>query len=199
MKKNATRSDSHVRAPDFAERIAGVQFPPEVWAVFAQCDAPRSTAEIARRAKLDETVVVSALRRLARRRLVQKNSAQKNQLDWQGYLNAQAGEPAPVGHVAPSVEPEPAPAPVIVPAVTPAPVAAPAASEPVPAASAIAPAASVAPAAETPVVASTPEPLVEFVVDNSAAAAARQSAVREVLCFTVGKAPASSGRPVLAA
>jgi hypothetical protein len=115
MKKSTALADSYVRATDFASRLEGLQLPPEVWAVFAQCDTPRPPSEIARRSGLAEEIVASALRRLARRKLVQKH-----RLDWQAYLSAgaavDAGASAPPTRHAPAVPAAPvAPAAPVVP------------------------------------------------------------------------------------
>jgi hypothetical protein len=85
MKKSTALADSYIRVTDFANRLDGVQLPPEAWAVFAQCDTPRPPSEIARRSGLAEEIVAAALRRLTRRKLVQKH-----RLDWQAYLSAGA-------------------------------------------------------------------------------------------------------------
>ena len=107
MKKSASLAESYVRAADFAGRLAGVQLPSEVWAVFARCDSPRTPPQIARLAKLDEAAVASALRSLTRRKLVQKHRVPKNRMDWQGYLAANGAALAPE---APAVETPPPPA-----------------------------------------------------------------------------------------
>ena len=105
-------ADSYVRVPDFAGQLAGVRFPPEVWAVFAQCDSPRSPAEIARRSQLDEKDVAAALRRLTRRHLVQKHHAAAPELDWQSYLaasTASTASPSPAPASRPSAPPHAGP------------------------------------------------------------------------------------------
>lgn len=179
MKKSTTAraaADSYVRVPDFADQLAGVRFPPEVWAVFAQCDSPRSPAEIARRSQLDEKDVAAALRRLTRRHLVQKHHAVKPELDWQSYLDASAVSPAPAP-VATAAAPAPVapPAPVLVaitaaaPAPSPAHVAAP------------------APAARTsPTQPASPAGELTFVLGNERRALDRQSTMRDMLAFSVG-------------
>ena len=185
MKKSTTAraaADSYVRVPDFADQLAGVRFPPEVWAVFAQCDSPRSPAEITRRSQLDEKDVAAALRRLTRRHLVQKHHAAKPELDWQSYLDASAVSPAPAP-VATAAAPAPVapPAPVLV-AITaaapaPAPVPAPAPAQ----------VASPVPAARTsPMQPASPVEAVTFVLGNERRALDRQSTMRDMLAFSVG-------------
>ena len=194
MKKSTARADCYIRVPDFAAHIGGVCFPPEVWAVFAQCDAPRTTSEIARRAHLDEATVGAALRRLARRHLVQKN-----QLDWNAYLTSRGTPPA---------ESAPTPTPAAVPVVTAVlPAAAPILASPAPAAPPVALAAPVpAPVAEAaPSVlppgpaAAPPETLLTFVVANASAAVVRRVAARETLTICVGKSASHPANPLLAA
>ncbi len=180
MKKSTARADFYVRSPDFAEHIAGVCFPPEVWAVFAQCASPRSPAEIARDTRLGETVVVAALRRLARRHLVQKN-----QLDWQAYLNTQrvpAAETAP-GSASLSAPAAPASAALI-------PTASPPAAE-----TAAAPVGAPAPAVSG--IEPAPEAPLTFVVANASAAVARRVAARETLTIRMGKSVAHPANPLL--
>lgn len=202
MKKStaSARTDSYVRSPDFADHIAGICFPPEVWAVFAQCEVPRTTAEIARRARVDAPTVGAALRRLARRGLVCKN-----QLDWQSYLNTRG---APATDLAPQPTPEPvlaAPPPTLAPVSTPAatlpaPQAVPAPASPplaVIAASATPASTTIAPSpASSGASAATP---LEFVLTNTKAAGARRSAAREVLSFSIGKTSSRRSAVVLAA
>lgn len=176
-------TDSYVRASDYADHIGGVHFPSEVWAVFAQCDAPRTPAEIASRARLDAADVLSALRRLSSKHLIQKD-----EIDWQSYL-ASLGTP---------------PAAVEAPAIT-VPCEAVVAAFPTPSAP---PPAAVPPAPRTLLQVAAPAPVpsaaqsVEFTLDNASATIARRQAAREVLTFHVGKSPAFCAReagPVLAA
>jgi DNA-binding Lrp family transcriptional regulator len=173
MKKPNALADSYVRAADFADRLSGVQLPPEVWAVFAQCDHPRSPADIARRANLPEEVVLSAIRRLARRKLVQKH-----RLDWQAYLAANTGAaPAPAE-----------PAPVIA---APEPVAAaprrPAKPLTEPPFAPAAVAATVLRSSPT-----APEQPLVFVLTNATAAISRRVDARQELRFRIEKSVASS-------
>ncbi len=159
MKKTSARPDSYVRAPDFAERISGLQLPPEVWAVFARCDSPRSPDQIARLCGLDEDAVLAALRRLARRKLVQKH-----RLDWQAYLAAHGDAPAP------------APAPVAAAPLAPEPPRRPAVpASPPPEAS-----------APPPPAYDHDRPLL-LVLANASAAVGRRVEARRELRFQVGK------------
>lgn len=176
-------TDSYVRASDFADHIGGVHFPSEVWAVFAQCDAPRTPAEIARRGRLDAADVLSALRRLSSKHLIRKN-----EIDWQTYLATLGTPPAAV--VAPAVAPVEAPAITIT-----VPREAVVAAVPVPA---VPPAPRMLQVADASPVPSATQPL-EFTLDNASAAIARRQAAREVLTFHVGKTSTREAGPVLAA
>ncbi len=161
-----------------------MHFPTEVWAVFAQCDAPRTPAEIARRIRLDAADVLSALRRLSNKHLIRKN-----EIDWQTYLASLGAPPAAVEAPAEIVTK----APITLPVPREAGVAAvPMPSAPAPPTLQFAAPASVPSAAQP----------VEFTLDNPSAAIARRQAAREVLTFQVGKPSTSStceAAPVLAA
>ncbi|HSI08984.1 MAG TPA: hypothetical protein VK985_10400 [Rariglobus sp.] len=98
-------ADRYIRSDDFATRIDGVELAPEIWAVFAQLAQARNASEIAATLKLDIEAVQAALRRLSRRKLIQKHV-----LGWRAYAAASAiPEPA-----APAPTPAPAPAAVVV-------------------------------------------------------------------------------------
>ncbi|MEY4488856.1 MAG: hypothetical protein RIQ79_1364 [Verrucomicrobiota bacterium] len=73
-------ADRYIRSDDFADRIDGVEFAPEVWAIFAQLHQARSAAELAATLKLDVKEVQAALRRLVRRKLIRKHV-----LGWRDY------------------------------------------------------------------------------------------------------------------
>jgi hypothetical protein len=81
-------ADRHIRTNDFAERIEGVEFAPEVWAVFARLHQPHTAAELAAQLNLDIEAVQAALRRLVRRKL-----ARRHVLGWHDYA---ATTPTPV-------------------------------------------------------------------------------------------------------
>lgn len=121
-------ADRYIRSDDFATRIDGVELAPEIWAVFAQLAQARNASEIAATLKLDIEAVQAALRRLSRRKLIQKHV-----LGWHAYAAANtspAAEPnvrntniaAPAAFVEPpSASPSPVVSPVLSVSVTPPP------------------------------------------------------------------------------
>ena len=124
-KKSAARlSDAFVRSPDCATYLVDLKLPPELWAVFALAEQPVTAEQVVAKTGIDLETAKLALRRLARRKLIQKHI-----VGWQDYINASpvapavatpppAPLPAPVVATAPAVT---APAPVLV--ASPAPVA----------------------------------------------------------------------------
>ena len=179
MKKTAALADSYVRVADFDTRLSGVHLPSEAWAVFAQCDSPRAPGEIARRAGLPEDVVAAALRRLARRKLIQKHLP-----DWKAYLAASGVAPSPLPAPISPAEVPTEPAPVY------------SSPPPPPPALIAAPAPPAAFRVETPPVlaiqpspASTQSPLL-LVLANDVAALGRIAESRRELSFHVGKTAA---------
>lgn len=110
-KKPASRlSDAFVRSPDCAAYLVDLKLPPELWAVFALAEQPVTAEQVVARTGLDLETAKLALRRLARRKLIQKHI-----VGWQDYINASpaAAPVAPASVVAPLA---PMPAPVIAPA-----------------------------------------------------------------------------------
>ncbi len=93
-------ADRHIRTNDFAERIEGVEFAPEVWAVFARLHQPHTAAELAAQLNLDIEAVQAALRRLVRRKL-----ARRHVLGWHDYAATTptpvVAAPTPVAHARP--------------------------------------------------------------------------------------------------
>jgi hypothetical protein len=154
-------TDTYVRSSDFADHIGGVHFPPKVWAVFAQCEVPRTPAEIASRVGLHAADVLSALRRLSGKQLIQKN-----EIDWLAYIASLETPPsAPAAVAAPPVK-ERAKT-ITVPRETVV------AADPPP------------PPAPEPV--SSAGQLLEFTLENASAATARRQAAQQVLTFRVEK------------
>ena len=189
MKKSTTLADSYIRAADFASRLAGVQLPSEIWAVFARCDCPRTPPQIARLAKLDEATVVSALRSLVRRKLVQKHRARKDCMDWQDYLAANGVASAVEAQVEtqpPDIAPRPPLAPT--PASASADVLPPSTRLPPAAPAGVAPFQPPAPDAAPPV--SPFAQPVAFSLVNAAAAISRRIEARQELRFRVEKTTA---------
>lgn len=191
-KKSAARlSDAFVRSPDCATYLIDLKLPPELWAVFALTEQPVTAEQVVDRSGLDLETAKLALRRLARRKLIQKHV-----LGWQDYIKA--------GPVA-----APAPAPVFAPA--PAVVA----TAPVVAAAVVAPApaivASPAPVAPTPALvrlSATPKPPVVtevvFTLRSAQADARRRAAAAGIIEFKLTRTAAPSAtvagrklRPIL--
>ncbi len=84
MKKSPVKNsnqDAYVRVPDYEARLDGLEFPPEVWAVFALMERAVTTPVLAEKLGLEPDVVASAIRRLVRRKLVRKQL-----LNWRDYL-----------------------------------------------------------------------------------------------------------------
>lgn len=103
MKTSATAtrlSDRYLRCDDFAARIDGVEFSPDVWAVFAQLAQSRTAAEIARQLTLDVETVTAAIRRLVRRKLVRKHV-----VAWRDYAATAAPLPESVASAVPAPTP----------------------------------------------------------------------------------------------
>lgn len=121
-KKPAARlSDAFVRSPDCAAYLVDLKLPPELWAVFALAEQPVTAEQVVARTGLDLETAKLALRRLARRKLIQKHI-----VGWQDYIKAGpvAAPAAPAASPAPVVAPAPvvvAAAPIIV--ASPAPIA----------------------------------------------------------------------------
>ena len=107
-------ADRYIHSDDFASRIDGVELAPEIWAVFAQLAQARNASEIAANLKLDIEAVQAALRRLGRRKLIQKHV-----LGWRAYAAA-AAIPIPAAP-APSPAPSTPASPVLSVTVTPTP------------------------------------------------------------------------------
>ena len=105
-------ADRYIRSDDFASRIDGVQLAPEIWAIFAQLHQARTAAELAATLKLDIEAVQAALRRLSRRKLIQKHV-----LGWRAYTAANSEPPAvsaaPVPLPATPAPAAPAPAAIV--------------------------------------------------------------------------------------
>jgi len=114
-KKPASRlSDAFVRSPDCATYLVDLKLPPELWAVFALAEQPVTAEQVVARAGLDLETAKLALRRLARRKLIQKHI-----VGWQDYINASPAitPVAPPSVPAPAIAPMPTPAPAIAAAV----------------------------------------------------------------------------------
>ena len=128
-KKPASRlSDAFVRSPDCAAYLVDLKLPPELWAVFALAEQPVTAEQVVARTGLDLETAKLALRRLARRKLIQKHI-----VGWQDYINASPATPtAPAAAVAAKPEPAAAPVPAAA-AVSPVVVASPAPVAPTPA------------------------------------------------------------------
>ena len=177
-------SETYLRTDDHAARLEGVEFPPEVWAVFSLTEQPVHASTLAPRLKLPEETVTAILRRLVRRKLIRKL-----RISWQDYLTTGAGAPPPAATVAPTPAALPAPTPVT--AVAPATPAVP-----------VAPLALVTPAADTPP-ASAPAPvavptaptILSFRVINQAASAERSNQHSSVIRCRLSPAPAASRPP----
>lgn len=86
--------ERHVRLDDFESRVAGLQFPPEVWGVLARLDQARSAAEIAPLAALPVETVSQALARLVEAKLIRKAAA----MGWAEF----AAQPAAASASAPA-------------------------------------------------------------------------------------------------
>lgn len=83
-KKPAARlSDAFVRSPDCAAYLVDLKLPPELWAVFALAEQPVTAEQVVAKTGLDLETSKLALRRLARRKLIQKHI-----VGWQDYINA---------------------------------------------------------------------------------------------------------------
>lgn len=91
--------ERHVRLDDFESRVAGLEFAPEVWAVFAQLDKARSASEIAPLVKLKPEVVQKALAELVKAGIIRKQA-----MGWKEF----AARPAPAPAAAAPVPSAPA-------------------------------------------------------------------------------------------
>lgn len=84
--------ERHVRTDDFQSKVAGLEFAPEVWAVFSQLEHARSANEIAPLVKQSGEVVQAAVDRLAKAGLIRKQS-----VGWTEFASAAPKNPdAPV-------------------------------------------------------------------------------------------------------
>lgn len=90
--------ERHVRLDDFESRVAGLQFPPEVWGVLARLDQARSAAEIAPLASLPVETVAQALARLVEAKLIRKAAA----MGWAEFAAQPAASSAPASAAAAS-------------------------------------------------------------------------------------------------
>src|SRR5690606_7013123 len=107
--------ERHVRLDDFESRVAGLEFAPEVWAVFAQLDKPRSATEIAPLAKLKPEAVTKALGELVKAGIIRKQA-----MGWKEFASRPAPAAAAVIETPPApMETCPAPAQLVVDGVSP--------------------------------------------------------------------------------
>lgn len=86
--------ERHVRTDDFQSRVAGLEFAPEVWAVFAQLEQARSANEIAPLVKLSAEAAHAAVERLAKAGLVRKQAVGWNEFASAAPAAAPASKPA---------------------------------------------------------------------------------------------------------
>ena len=98
--------ERHVRLDDFESRVAGLEFAPEVWAVFAQLDKPRSASEIAPLVKLKPEAVQKALGELVKAGIIRKQA-----MGWKEFAARPAPAPAPSAPVVAPAAMEACPAP----------------------------------------------------------------------------------------
>lgn len=182
-KKSAARlSDAFVRSPDCATYLVDLKLPPELWAVFALAEQPVTAEQVVAKTGIDLETAKLALRRLARRKLIQKHI-----VGWQDYINA-----SPVAPAVATPPPAPLPAPVVAtaPAVTaPAPVLV----------------ASPAPVAPTPALVrltAAPKPAVVtevvFTLRNAETDARRRAAAAGLVEFKLTRTVASPAAPASA-
>ncbi len=105
--------DRYLRTDDFASRVEGLTFPPEVWAVFAHLEQPRASAELVSALGFEEGLVEAAFQLLLDHKLVRKHV-----LSWRDFAGS-----AQVSSVPVATAPPPAPQPPVrdVPVIPPSP------------------------------------------------------------------------------
>lgn len=86
--------ERHVRTDDFQSRVAGLEFAPEVWAVFAQLEQARSANEIAPLVKLTAEAAHVAVETLAKAGLVRKQAVGWNEFAAAAPAAVSASKPA---------------------------------------------------------------------------------------------------------
>ncbi|MBC8009729.1 MAG: hypothetical protein H7067_06505, partial [Burkholderiales bacterium] len=82
--------ERHVRTDDFQSRVAGVEFAPEIWAVFAQLEQARSANDVAPLVKLPAEAVHTAIGRL-----VQAGLLRKQAVGWNEFASAAPASSGP--------------------------------------------------------------------------------------------------------
>jgi hypothetical protein len=80
----------YVRCPDFETRVAGLEFAPEVWSVFARLDQPCSANDLAGTLQLSPEAVLAALEQLASAQLIRKHA-----MGWNEFAAAAQSAPTP--------------------------------------------------------------------------------------------------------
>ena len=116
MSTKTAIADRYVRCDDFSKRVEGVEFAPEVWAVFARLEEPRNAPELAAALSLEPETVQAAIRRLLRRKLIRKHV-----LGWRDFAtstastapNTPTASAAPTAPSATPPPPAPEPSPLI--------------------------------------------------------------------------------------
>ena len=96
---NINLDDRYVRADDFQSRVEGLEFTPQIWAVFAKLDQARTAAEVAAELKLEVAAVSQAFGALGDAALIKKKF-----FGWNAFAAA-ASTPAPAAAPAPPRSP----------------------------------------------------------------------------------------------
>ena len=95
---NINLDDRYVRADDFQSRVEGLEFTPQIWAVFAKLDQARTAAEVATELKLEVTAVSQAFGTLGDAGLIKKKV-----VGWNAFAAAASSPTATAS--APKVDP----------------------------------------------------------------------------------------------
>ena len=81
--------ERHVRTDDFQSKVAGLEFSPEIWAVFSQLEHARSVNEIAPLVKQSAEAVQAAFERLGKAGLIRRQSVGWNEFASAAPKNAE--------------------------------------------------------------------------------------------------------------